>query len=162
MAPRSRPRRLLQGLGLGAALCGPVAAEDFALTYSFSFGATLRAEVTGTLQDDGRTVHVEAVRNPRLGGTAGPPLVFLTSLSDLVAGRGTAPPILTLDGQGHDMSACSDPTCTAGFITFDGVRQVFGAPGVFTSPAFGDTMSGGANAMEPYDAARFSLTPVSP
>ncbi len=82
----------------------------------------------------------------------------MISLSDLAGGTDTNPPILTLSGQGNDISACSDTSCTSEFITLDGVKQFFGAPGIFTSPAFGDTMSGGANGQEPYDDAHYSLT----
>lgn len=135
----------------------PAAAETFRLSYSFSFGSVLEADITGTLQDDGNTVIVTAVDNAGLDGAPGLSMPFVTSLADLVDGTDGNDPILTLDGTGNDFSACSDKTCVAEFITFDGVKQLFGMPGVFTSPAFGNTMSGGANAGESYDPARYSL-----
>lgn len=145
---------------LALAIClvaGPAAADDFRLTYAFTFGPVLEANITGDLQEDGDTVIVTAIDNARLDGAAGPDLPFVTSLSDLVDGTRANPPVLTLSGQGNDFSACSDATCTADFLTFDGVRQFLGTPGLYTSPAFGDTMSGGANAAEPYDPAQYSL-----
>ncbi len=142
-----------------AVTAGRAATDTFTLTYSFTFGPVLEAQITGDLQEDGDTVIVTAIENARLDGTPGPALPFVTSLSDLAAGTDENPPVLTLSGQRNDISACSDTTCTADFITLDGVKQFFGEPGIFTSPAFGDTMSGGANATERYDPANYKLTP---
>ena len=144
-----------------AALPGAGAqAETFRLSYGFSFGSVLEAEITGDLQEDGDTVIVSSVAQARLDGVAGPEMPFVTSLADLVDGTAGHPPVLTLSGEGNDFSVCSDESCTGDFITFDGVKQVFGMPGIFTSPAFGNTMSGGAHAGETYDAARYILEPA--
>lgn len=137
----------------------PAAAESFRLTYSFTFGSVLEADVIGELQDDGETVVVSAIENARLDGVAGPALTFVTSLADLVDEIDARDPVLTLSGVGNDISACSDATCVMDFITFDGVRQVLGRPGIYTSAAFGNTLSGGANAAEVYDPANYSLAP---
>lgn len=142
-----------------AVAAAPAAADSFRLSYGFSFGSVLEADVTGDLQEDGETVVVRAVENARLDGVAGPALPFVTSLVDLVSGTDANDPVLTLSGNGNDISICSDESCAGEFITFDGVMRFAGAPGIFTSPAYGDTMSGGANAIEPYDPARYSLAP---
>ena len=138
---------------------GPVAADGFSLTYTYSFGSVLEADVVGELQDDGETVIVTAIENARLDGVPGPALPFVTSLADLVGGTDGNEPVLTLSGIGNDLSACSDDTCVQEFITFDGVKQFLGAPGIYSSAAFGSTYSGGANAGEPYDPANYSLVP---
>ncbi|MEM1046950.1 MAG: hypothetical protein AAGL24_12385 [Pseudomonadota bacterium] len=138
---------------------GPVAADDFKLTYNFSFGSVLEADITGELQDDGDTVIVSAIENARLDGKAGPDLTFINSLSDLVEGTDANEPVLTLSGQNNDISICSDNTCVTEFITFDGVKQFLGKPGIYTSAAFGSTFSGGPNAGEEYDPANYSLEP---
>lgn len=135
----------------------PASADSFRLTYSFSFGSVLQADIAGTLQEDGNRVIVTGMENARLDGAAGPAMPFVTSLADLVDGTNLNDPVLTLNGIGNDFAACSDETCVAEFITFDGVRQLFGTPGVFTSPAFGNTMSGGANAGETYETGRYTL-----
>lgn len=138
---------------------GPVAAESFKLTYTFSFGSVLEADVTGDLQDDGETVIVSAIENARLDGEAGPALAFINSLADLVDGTDLNKPVLTLSGENNDISICSDKTCVTEFITFDGVKQFLGKPGIYTSAAFGSTFSGGPNAGEQYDPANYSLEP---
>ncbi len=138
---------------------GPVAAEDFRLTYTFTFGSVLEVDVTGELQDDGDTVIVSAFEKARLDGVAGPALPFVTSLADLVDGSDLNDPVLTLSGLDNDISVCSDSTCVAEFITFDGVRQFLGKPGIYTSVSFGNTFAGGANAAERYDPANYRLVP---
>lgn len=138
---------------------GPVAAASFKLSYSFTFGSVLEADITGELQDDGDTVIVSAIENASLDGVAGPALPYMTSLADLVEGTDLNDPVLTLSGLDNDISACSDDSCVADFITFDGVAQFLGTPGLYTSAAFGHTMSGGANSGEPYDPANYSLEP---
>lgn len=140
-----------------ALTAGPAVADDFKLTYTFTFGSVLEADVTGTLQDDGGTVIVSAVENARLDGASGPALPFVTSLADLVDQTDLNPPVLSLSGLGNDISACSDDTCVLDFITFDGVKQFLGSPGIYTSASFGNTLSGGANAAEKYDPANYSL-----
>lgn len=144
---------------VAAFAAGPVAAEDFKLTYKFTFGSVLEADVTGELQDDGDTVIVSTVENARLDGVAGPSLTFVTSLADLVDGTDLNKPVLTLSGRKNDISICSDKTCVAEFITFDGIKKFLGAPGIYTSASFGSTYSGGANAAEQYDPANYSLKP---
>ncbi len=136
---------------------GPAAAESFKLTYNFSFGSVLQADITGELQDDGDTVIISSVENARLDGVIGPALPFVTSLADLVDGSDLNSPVLTLSGLNNDISVCSDETCVAEFITFDGVRQFLGKPGIYTSVSFGNTFAGGANAAEVYDPANYSL-----
>lgn len=138
---------------------GPVAAEDFKLTYNFTFGSVLEADITGELQDDGDSVIVSNVENARLDDVAGPTLPFVTSLADLVDGTDLNEPVLTLGGLNNDISICSDNTCVVEFITFDGVKQFIGTPGVYTSASFGNTYSGGVNAAEQYDPANYSLEP---
>ena len=69
-------------------------------------------------------------------GVAGPALSLVTSVADLVEGTDLNDPVLTLSGLDNDFSACSDDTCTAAFIIFDGVAQVLGTPEVYTSAAF--------------------------
>lgn len=156
---RASIRLIAASLAIGAFAVGPAAAESFRLSYDFSFGSVLEAEITGALQDDGETVIVSAIENARLDGVAGPALPFVTSLADLVAGTDLNAPVLTLSGLGNDIAFCSDATCTTDFVTFDGVAQVLGHPGVYTSAAFGHTMSGGTNAPEPYDPAFYNLAP---
>ncbi|MCP5076191.1 MAG: hypothetical protein GY947_23215 [Rhodobacteraceae bacterium] len=136
---------------------GPMAAENFKLTYNFTFGSVLEADITGELQDDGDTVVVSAIKNARFDGDAGPALTFVTSLADLVDGTDTNHAVLTLSGLNNDVSTCSDNTCIEEFITFDGVKQFLGAPGIFTSVSYGSTYSGGVNAAEQYDPANYSL-----
>ncbi len=136
---------------------GPVAAENFKLTYNFTFGSVLEADITGELQDDGDTVIVRTVKNALLDGVAGPALPFVTSLADMVDETDLNEPVLTLSGLDNDISVCSDNTCVAEFITFDGVKQFLGTPGIYTSASFGNTLSGGANASEQYDSANYSL-----
>ncbi len=138
---------------------GPVAAENFKLTYNFTFSSVLEADITGELQDDGDTVIVSTVENARLDGVAGSSLAFVTSLADLVDGTDLNEPVLTLSGLNNDISICSDKTCVAEFITFDGVKQFLGTSGIYTSASFGSTYSGGANAAEQYDPANYSLEP---
>ena len=138
---------------------GPVAAEDFRLTYNFTFGSVLEVDITGELQNDGDTVIVSTIEKARLDGVAGPALPFVTSLADLVDGTDLNDPVLTLSGLGNDISVCSDRTCVAEFITFDGIKQFLGAPGIYTSASFGGTYSGGVNAAEQYDAANYRLEP---
>ncbi len=154
-------RTQLQGIAAMFAVwvlaVGPVAAENFSLTYTFTFGSVLEADITGELQDDGNTVIVSSFDNVRLDGVAGPAMPVVMSLSDLVDGTDLHDPVLTLSGVANDISVCSDTTCAADFITFDGVRQILGGPGFYTSPPFGNTMSGGANAAEQYDPANYTL-----
>lgn len=154
---RQTPRGLAAILVAMALTAGPAAADDFRLTYTFTFGSVLEADVTGALQDDGDTVIVSAIENARLDGAAGPALPFVTSLADLVDQTDLNQPVLTLSGLGNDISVCSDDTCVLDFITFDGVKQFLGSPGIYTSASFGHTLSGGANAGEPYDPANYSL-----
>ena len=137
----------------------PVAAEEFKLTYHFTFGRVLQAHITGELQDDDETVIVNAVENVRLDGLGGPDLPFVTSLADLVEETDLNDPVLTLSGLNNDISICSDDTCVVEFISFDGVKQFLGTPGIYTSPALGSTYSGGINAAEPYDPANYNLVP---
>ena len=146
---------------LAAALsaAGPVAAKDFKLTYKFTFGSVLEADISGELQEDCDTVIVSAVENARLDGVAGPSLTFMTSLADLVDGTGRNEPVLTLSGKNNDISICSDNSCVAEFITFDGIKKFLGTPGIYTSASFGNTYSGGVNAAEQYDPANYSLEP---
>ena len=154
-------RRATKGIAaiiaVAALAATPAAAESFRLTYTFTFGGLLEADITGELQDDGDTVIVSAVENARLDGVAGPALSFVTSLADLVDRTDLNEPVLTLSGLGNDISACSDDTCVAEFITPDGVKQFLGTPGIYTSAAFGNTLSGGVNAAEEYDPANYSL-----
>ena len=137
-----------------------VGAEQFKLTYRYSFDRILEADIIGELQEDGDTVIVSAVENARLDGVAGPPLPFVTSLSDLVNGTNGNKPVLTLSGTKNDISMCSDSSCTGEFISFDGVMQFLGMPGIYTTSAYGSTYSGGANAGEKYDAANFRLIQI--
>ncbi|MEQ9691608.1 MAG: hypothetical protein RLO48_17940 [Bauldia litoralis] len=97
---------------------------------------------------------VSAVENARLDGASGPALPFVTSLANLVDQTDLNPPVLSLSGLGNDISA---DTCVLDFITFDGVKQFLGSPGIYTSASFGNTLSGGANAAEKYDPANYSL-----
>jgi hypothetical protein len=156
---RKSTHRIAAIFAAAAFAAGPVAADSFKLTYNFTFGSVLEADITGELQDDGDTVIVSAVDNPRLDGVAGPALPFVTSLADLVDGTDLNDPVLTLSGLANDISVCSDNTCVAEFITFDGVKQFIGTPGIYTSASFGRTFSGGANAAEPYDPANYSFEP---
>lgn len=142
-----------------AFIAGPVAAEDFKLTYKYTFGSVLEADISGALQDDGETVIVSTVENASLDGEAGPALTFIKSLSDLVDGTDLSKPVLTVSGQNNDISICSDETCVTEFITFDGVKQFLGKPGIYTSASFGSTFSGGPNAGEQYDPENYSLEP---
>ena len=148
----------LIAIGFAAALggAGAVAAGEYRLTYTFSFGSVLEMDVTGAMQEDGETVVVSAVEAAWLDGEAGPALPFVTSIADLVQGGGDGP-VLTLSGENNDFTACSDESCVEEFITFDGVMQIFGTPGVFTSTAYGKTYSGGENAGEVYDPANYAL-----
>ena len=61
-------------LAATAFAAGLVAAEGFKLSYSFSIGSVLEADVVGELQADGDTVIVSAVESARLDGEAGPVL----------------------------------------------------------------------------------------
>ncbi len=156
---RKQIQRLATVFAAAALAVGPVAAENFRLTYKFTFKSVLEADITGELQVDGDTVVVSSIENARLDGIPGPSMTFVTSLADLVDGTGINKPVLTLSGLNNDISICSDKTCVVEFITFDGIRQFLGTPGIYTSASFGNTYSGGANAAEQYDPANYRLEP---
>ncbi|MEM7303774.1 MAG: hypothetical protein AAF468_22060 [Pseudomonadota bacterium] len=149
--------RLVSALVLTIFALAPAAAETFKLTYTFSFGNVLEADIEGELQADGDTVVVTAVKNARLDDNPGAPLKFITSLADLVDNTNTNKPVLTLSGKNNDISMCSTKSCTGEFVTFDGVKQFLGRPGIYTSVSYGHTMSGGRNADEVYEEGRYRL-----
>ncbi|MBF9029232.1 hypothetical protein HKCCE3408_02380 [Rhodobacterales bacterium HKCCE3408] len=140
----------------------PADAETFRLTYTYTFGSVLEADVTGEMLDDGETVAVTAIDNVTLDGVAGPDLPHVGSVAIILDPTSSAAPVLTVSGIGNDLAACTDHPCTetSDFLTFDGIYQVLGRPGIYSTAPYGDTMSGGRNGHESYDPANYSLEPM--
>ncbi len=143
-------------VALGIALAVPAKAtlSTYDFSYTFNGGVdVLTGTLSGTLRPDNNTVVISAIASAAFDGVTGQALPYLNSLEGFLSFPGF-PPVASLNGSILDFIACTDASCSDGFL-FDS-QGVFsaGLPQVITGLSFGDVHD------EIYDPARWNLTAV--
>ena len=134
---------------------GTSRADILTFTYvSPDTGSVLSGTMNGTLEPDDNTFVVTSMGPVDFDGAPAPALPFVDS-PDNFLGIGTTLPTVTLDASFMDFFACTDNTCSDGFLfgVGDGVSGLYGGVPVYiVGPSFGNTSS-------LFDATGWTVTP---
>ena len=123
---------------------GTSRADILTFTYhSLDLGSVLSGTMNGTFEPDDNTFVVTSMGPVDFDGAPAPALPFVDS-PDNFLGIGPALPTVTLNASFMDLFACTDNTCSDGFLfgVGDGVSGLFGGVPVYiVGPSFGNTSS---------------------
>ena len=123
---------------------GTSRADILTFTYhSLDLGSVLSGTMNGTFEPDDNTFVVTSMGPVDLDGVPGPALPFVDSPDNFLS-IGPALPTVTLNASFMDLFACTDDTCSDGFLfgVGDGASGLFGGVPVFIGgPSFGNTTS---------------------
>ena len=123
---------------------GTSRADILTFTYhSSDLGSVLSGTMNGTFEPDDNTFVVTSMGPVDLDGVPGPAMPFVDS-PDNFLGIGPALPTVTLNASFMDFFACTDDTCSDGFLigVGDGASGLFGGVPVYiVGPSFGNTSS---------------------
>jgi len=123
---------------------GTSRADILSFTYhSPDLGSLLSGTMNGTFEPDDNTFVVTSMGPLDLDGAPAPALPFVDSPDNFLS-IGPALPTVTLNASFMDLFACTDDTCSDGFLfgVGDGVSGLFGGVPVYSGgPSFGNATS---------------------